>query len=231
MNADARRNRFEHSLRQFLLIALWLTIMDVVHAQNPIYGLAAPPTEFTYFMVTNIPANTVYPANNPALNLTAGATYQLIIGTASFHPVVIATNNTGNFLSPPINFSYSNASPQAVFSGSITITLPATNYPTTLYYQCNVHDFFGVINVLPPPPPNQITSLSVTTNVILVSTGVTNTWVFVPEFSSNLVSGVWSPVPAYTNSFANGTNVTVFNRLEPICGPNVFLRVSLSPPN
>jgi hypothetical protein len=231
MNADARRNRFEHSLRQFLLIAFWLAIMDVVHAQNPIYGLAAPPTEFTYFMVTNIPANTVYPDLNPTLNLTAGATYHLIIGTASFHPVVIVTNNTGNFLNPPINFSYSNASPQAVFSGSITIILPATNYPTTLYYQCNVHAFNGVINVLPPPPPSQITSLSVTTNVILVSTGVTNTWVFVPEFSSNLVSGVWSPVPAYTNSFAGGTNVTVFSRLEPICGPNVFLRVSLSPPN
>jgi hypothetical protein len=230
MNHDARKTRFDYSFRYLLAIALSLTIMDVVHAQNPIYGVATPGGQFAY-TVTNIPANTVYPANNPLLNLTAGATYHLIIGVASLHPVVIATNNTGGFLNPPINFAYSSASPQSVISGSITITLPATNYPTTLYYQCNVHDFFGVINVLPPPPPNQITSLSVTTNVILVSTGVTNTWVFVPEFSSNLLSGVWSPVPAYTNSFADGTNVTAFDRLEPICGPNVFLRVSLSPPN
>ena len=40
---------------------------------------------------------------------------------------------------------------------------------------------------------------------------------------------VWSPVPSYTNTFANGTNTTVFERLDPICGPNVFLRISQQP--
>jgi hypothetical protein len=42
---------------------------------------------------------------------------------------------------------------------------------------------------------------------------------------------VWASVPGFTNTFANGTNVTTFDRLDPICGPNVFLRVSQQPPN
>ncbi len=213
-----------------LTIALAVAVGSAtVCAQNPIYGYATPGGQFAY-VVTNIPANAVYPSNNPVLNLTAGATYQLIIGVAALHPVVIVTNSSGTFLNPPVNFAYSGGSPQNISDGTIILTIPATNYPTTLYYQCNVHDFFGVINVLPPPPPNEIVSVSVTTNVVLVSTGVTNTWLFVPEFSSNLLSGAWTPVPAYANVFADGTNVTTFDRLEPICGPNVFLRVRQSPP-
>ena len=47
-----------------------------------------------------------------------------------------------------------------------------------------------------------------------------------PDPSLNLACVVWSPVPSYTNTFANGTNTTVFERLDPICGPNVFLRIS-----
>jgi hypothetical protein len=231
MNILSTKNGLHCSLKTLLWIAPALAFAGLARAQNPIYGVATPGGQFAY-EVTNIPANTVYPGNNPVLYLSAGATYNLIIGVDTFHPVVIATNNTGNFLNPPINFAYSGASTQAIFSGSITIALPATNYPPTLYYQCNIHDFFGVINVLPPPSPALINSISVTTNVILVSTGVTNTWMFVPEFNSNLVSDTWATVPGYTNYFVNGTNVTtVFSRLEPICGPNVFLRVTLWPPN
>ena len=218
--------------RRFFLAACAAAFCQchVAEAQTPIYGFATPGGQFAY-TVTNVPSGSLFPTTNPTLNLTAGATYRLFVGVTSFHPVVIATNNTGNFANPPVNFSYASASPQNISSGTITLTLPAANYPTTLYYQCNVHDFFGVINVLPPPPPNQILSVSVTTNVVLVSSGTTNTWVFVPEYSSNLVGAAWSPVPAFTNSFSNGTNVTTFGRLDPICGPNVFLRVRQSPPS
>jgi len=218
-----------YQIAKLLTLLLGLAVADSCLAQNPIYGLATPNFQFAY-LVTNIPANTVA-NNNPPLILNAGATYRLIVGVASFHPVVIATNNTGNFANPPANFAYSGASPQAITSGTITLTIPASNYPPVLYYQCNIHDFFGQINVLPPPPPNQILSVTVTNTVMLVSTGTTNTWVFVPEYSSNLVSGTWAAVPGYTNSFANNTNITTFNRLEPICGPNVFLRIRQSPPN
>ena len=38
-------------------------------------------------------------------------------------------------------------------------------------------------------------------------------------------------LPGFTNVFANNTNTTRFNRLDPICGRNIFLRVRQSPPN
>ena len=212
----------------FLPVLLGLALVSRGLAQNPIYGISSPG--FSY-QATNVSANTVFPLSNPTLLLTAGATYRLFISTAAFHPVVVATNSTGNFANPPVNFSYSGASPQNIFSGTVTITIPASNYPPVLYYQCNIHGFFGQINILPPPPPNQILSVAVTNTVMLVSTGTTNTWVFVPEYNSNLVNGAWAAVPGFNNVFAGGTNFTTFSRLEPICGPNVFLRVRQSPPN
>jgi hypothetical protein len=60
------------------------------------------------------------------------------------------------------------------------------------------------------------------------STGAATTYNLVPEFRSNLVTGAWLDVPSFTNNFADGTNTTTFGRLEPVCGPNVFLRISHS---
>ena len=75
------------------------------------------------------------------------------------------------------------------------------------------------------PPPNRILAVRVGTNVVMTSVGAGTTWLLIPEFTSNLVNGAWAPVPGFTNSFIDGTNTTVFNRLDPICGPNVFLRL------
>ena len=58
------------------------------------------------------------------------------------------------------------------------------------------------------------------TNVVMISTGTNTTWLLIPEFSSNLVTGAWADVPVFTNTFANGTNTTIFPRLDPICGLN-----------
>ena len=149
-------------------LILLLALPQLLHAQNLIYGISTPSFSFN---VTNIPANTVT-GPNPTLNLTAGATYRLIIGTASVHPVVVATNNTA---SPPVSSAFASASPQVISSGTVTLTIPASNYPATLFYRCNIHGFNGQINILPPPPANKIVSVAVTTNIVLVSTGVTNT--------------------------------------------------------
>jgi hypothetical protein len=162
------------------------------------------------------------PANNPTINLIAGVTNILIINTASFHPVVIC--NT-----PVTSDQFSGASPQFVNAQPITVKTATSGFPTTLYYICGFHGFFGQINIAAPtsptPPPNTILEVHVGTNVVMTSTGTTTTWLLVPEFSSNLVNGAWASVPNYTNRFANGTNTTIFNRLDPICGPNVFLRI------
>ena len=162
------------------------------------------------------------PANNPTIQLQAGVTNVLNIQTASFHPVVITTT-------PNVVNWYSGASPQNTNSAPIDLVTPATGFPTTLYYMCFVHSFFGQINISAPaspvPPGNTILMIKVGTNIVMTSTGTNTTWKLIPQFSSNLANGIWAPVPTFTNTFANGTNTTVFNRLDPICGPNVFLRL------
>jgi hypothetical protein len=160
----------------------------------------------------------------PTFNLSAGVTNILRINVAGSHPVVITTN-----LSAAMTSYYNGASPENISSGAIALRIPATGFPGKLYYYCSVHLFHGEIDisapVLPAPPRNRVLSVRVGTNIVMTSTGTNTTWLLIPEFSSNLLGGVWAPVPSYTNSFANGTNTTVFNRLDPICGPNVYLRV------
>ena len=164
------------------------------------------------------------PATNPVVNLVAGVTNILIIQTSSIHPVVVTSSIN-------VNDFYSGASPQIVFNTPITVNTPTTGFPTTLYYMCHNHGFFGHINLTGagvtnnPPAPNTILEVQVGTNIVMISTATNTTSIIFPEFSSNLVNGAWSTVPNFTNSFANGTNITIFDRLDPICGPNVYLRL------
>lgn len=164
------------------------------------------------------------PPSNPTIDLIAGVTNIFIINTASFHPVIITTA-----VSTDPSAYYPGASPQNVFDEPITMTTPTAGFPTTLYYVCKLHGFNGQIHITAPPagspPANTILEVRVGTNVVMTSTGTNTTWLLVPEFSSNLVTGGWSVVPDFTNSFTNGTNTTTFPRLDPICGPNVFLRI------
>ena len=197
------------------------------------FVITSPSLLYAVDGVTTTNAAGFFVNNSPPLTLYAGNTYTFTMQATALHPMVVATNaSTG--LPAPLSLAYSNASPQNISVGTITLTLPPTNFPNKLYYQCNVHGFYGVITVLPPPaggpPPNTILGISVTTNVVLISTGTNTTFQLIPQFSSNLVSGAWAPVPNFTNTFINGTNYTVFDRLDPICGPNVFLRISQQPP-
>ena len=166
------------------------------------------------------------PATNPVIQLQAGVTNILNIQTSLFHPVVITSTSSRTNL-------YSGADPQEVNSEPIVLKTPSSGFPTTLYYVCATHGFFGQIHLSvpasPAPPANTILQVIVGTNVVMTSTGTNTTWILVPEYNSNLLGGTWAAVPAFTNTFANGTNTTVFNRLDPICGPNVFLRIRQQP--
>jgi hypothetical protein len=159
---------------------------------------------------------------SPTIDLHAGVTNILDIQTSDDHPVVITTT-------PDPDDWYTAAAPQDVNTEPMTLTTPASGFPTTLYYVCPVHGFYGEIHISPPlppgPSPNTILYVRVGTNVVMTSTGTNTTWLLIPEFNSNLTHGAWAPVLGYTNTFANGTNTTVFNRLDPICGPSVFLRI------
>ncbi len=166
-------------------------------------------------------------ANNPTIELQAGVTNILNIQTSSFHPVVVTT-------APIVSDEFSGATPQNVNAQPMALVTPEVGFPATLYYMCSIHQFYGQINLVAPPSPvppqNTILMVQVRTNVVMTSTGTNTTWALIPEFSSNLVEAVWAPVPNFTNTFANGTNTTVFDRLDPICGPNVFLRVRQQKP-
>lgn len=113
-------------------------------------------------------------------------------------------------------------------SGSVTFTVPASA-PNSLIYQCGAHGVMtGTLTIVDPPvaPPTvRIVHIMVGPNVTVTSTG-TNGWSAIPEFKCDITSTNWTAVSPFTNSFANGTNTTSFNRLESICGsPAVFLRV------
>lgn len=194
-----------------VILFSWLCLLPAGFAAYHTNSITTPGGSFAFSVDGS-------PATNPVIKLVAGVTNILNIQTASFHPVVITTASATSPQS-------ANASPQNVFNQLIFVRTTTNSFPATLYYVCGLHGFFGQIQLaLPPGPPvpNTILEIRVGTNIVMRSTG---TNAFVPEFSSNLVSGAWSSVPNFTNTVVNGTNVTSFNRLDPICGQNVFLRL------
>ena len=159
---------------------------------------------------------------NPTLTLTRGVTYTFFIDADASHPFEIVSDLGGI----PWDEGVVNNN---ISSGLLTFAVP-WDAPELLYYICSVHFFGGEIHIVDPPPaPLLVRILSIevdTSNVVMTSLGTNgNGWLAIPEFSSNLVSSNWAIVPSYSNSFTAGTNTTTFNRLDPICGPNVFLRI------
>jgi hypothetical protein len=216
----------------FMALSLWSAGLGIGQAQvtvsPPNFTVTTPGNEFEFLVngaSSGLAADDANVDDSLNFTLNAGATYLFSMSTGSTHPVDICTNaNTSSF--------YVGASAQAIHSGTVTVTIPATNYPSTLYYICNIHTFYGTITVAPPqpPPPANILQATVTTNIVLTFSGGTNTIQLVPQYSSNLASGAWLPVPSYTNTFSgNGTNTTSFERLDNICGPDVFLRILQAP--
>jgi len=162
--------------------------------------------------------------DNPTLTLYRGVTYIFTNEVVISHPLYIKTNVSAGTSSGVYTNGVSGNG-----SALVTFVVP-NNAPNQLIYNCSVHSGFGMHGVLnisepPVPPSGQIVLISLTpSNMTMKSIGSSG-WKAFPEFSSNLLSGVWANVPNPTNSFANGTNTTTFDRLEAICGPNVFLRV------
>lgn len=143
------------------------------------------------------------------LTLVRGKTYTFSVSTALDHPFEILGAPAGSVLNNNIS------------SGTITFNVPtnAANYR----YICSVH-FFGntIATVAPPAPPTiRLVGLSVTTNIVLKSTG-TNTWQPLPQYSTNLSRTNWLPLTIKTNIFANGTNETICGKPP---GNRLFIRV------
>src|SRR5262245_6211976 len=138
--------------------------------------------------------------NSATLTLVRGQTYTFDVSTTpGFHPFHIESPGVVN---------------NDISTGTMTYTVPtaASNY---IYY-CTVHGLSmqGTINTIEaasPPPSIKILSVSVSNNIVLLSTG-TNTWTVLPEFSTDLGSTNWFALTVETNRFANGTNETICGR-------------------
>jgi len=169
-----------------------------------------------------ISAYVINGSNNPALTLWRGATYVFNVN-APGHPFYIKTvpNSTGTG-----NAYTSGVTGNGVTVGTLTFAVP-TNAPNPLYYHCSVHAAMGgTLNIVNPPGPPvvRIISVNVGAHVVLRSTG-TNGWTAVPEYACAASGAPWTPVPFFTNTFAQNTNTTSFPRVDPVCGSNVFLRI------
>ena len=162
---------------------------------------------------------------DPTLTLERGQTYTFVIN-ATFHPFYIKTISSAG----TINVYNDGVTGNGTQVGNVVFVVPLTA-PDTLYYDCSVHaPMTGQLNIVdPPPPPPQevrIIDFTLTTNIVIISTG-TNTWNVVPEFRTSLQTGAWSPLPITTNIYVNGTNTTVMNVPT---GNLIFLRVKQTVP-
>jgi uncharacterized protein YwbE len=168
-------------------------------------------------------------ASNPTLTLTRGVTYVFVLTGLSLHPFYIKTNLTTTSGGQWTNGVVNNGSTSA----NVLFTVPVTPLPpaltNTLFYHCGNHlGMGGKLAIVDPIGPSQvkIVYIVVSNNVVIQSTG-TNTWGVTPFCNCDLKTTNWVPIPAFTNTFAAGTNTTTFPRPDPICGSNqpAFFRI------
>jgi hypothetical protein len=191
-------------------LAVWVVATRPATAQNVTNTVTA-------FDLSNYFINGQF---DPGLTLQRGVTYVFQLSNLGIHPFYIKSS---------LGFGSAGAYNNGVInnggtSGSVTFTVPA-NAPNTLFYQCGNHpDMSGVLTIVTPPSPPtvRIVHISIGDNIIITSTG-TNGWSVIPEYKCDPAVLNWTPVPAFTNAFNNGTNVTGFNRLDPICGSAAVL--------
>jgi hypothetical protein len=199
------------------IVLLWAS--SSLHAQTaPLTNTVVGTFDFSAFSVNGQP--------NLPLTLQRGVTYvfQVDESSAPFHPFYIKTT----FTIGAVDLYNSGVTGNGTTGGNLIFSVPM-DAPDVLYYHCGNHQPMGaMLTIVNPPasaPDGRIVLITLSdTGVTMQSLGVSN-WTAIPEFSSNLTLNAWATVPNYTNSFANGTNTTTFNRLDPICGPNVFLRI------
>lgn len=209
-------NKCRHFLPGIALL-FWACVS--LHAQTaPLTNTVVGGFDLSAFTVDGQP--------NLALTLQRGVTYVFQVNESSFpfHPFYIKTA----FTIGAGDVYTSGVTGNGTTGGNLVFAVPM-DAPDILYYHCGNHAPMGaqltIVSPPSPPPTGKIVLVSITdTGVTMQSLGASN-WTAIPEFSSNLTLNAWATVPNYTNTFANGTNTTTFNRLDPICGPNVFLRV------
>jgi len=153
------------STMRSIVVCVLLAILPAVLATD----VAIASTCFGY----SVNGATCASTGLPTITLAAGAAHTFTIsGTMAAHPLVIVTATSPD---PPTAATlYSGASPNpttGTSSGVVTITIPATEPLTTLYYMCSPHGFFGTITVTGAVAASSSTGSSVVSS----STGSTST--------------------------------------------------------
>lgn len=172
---------------------------------------------------SGITAYVINGTNNPALTLQRGVTYVFALSGTTIHPFWIKSalglGSTGRY--------DNGVTSNGATSGSVSFAVPAAA-PDQLFYQCGNHgaNMNGPLNIVTPPAPPTVTVVYISVgNFVTVESTGTSGWNPIPEYRGSLNPTNWTPVPSFTNSFANGTNTTSFDRLESLCGSNVFIRI------
>jgi hypothetical protein len=201
---------------------LFLTILTAICFGSRLSTLAqfsVTASGFSAFVING--------TNNVTLTLERGVTYVFNFSGTSIHPFWIKSSlgfgSTGAFNTGVVN-NGSTSSP-------LSFTVPE-NAPNLLHYQCGNHGgMTGDLNIITPatPPTVRIVHIDVAQFITIHSTGADG-WNAIPEFKCDATTPGWSPVATFTNTFASGTNMTTFPRLDPICGSsNVLIRVRNQP--
>jgi hypothetical protein len=141
----------------------------------------------------------------PTLTLVRGQTYTFDVRTANNHPFHIESLGVDN---------------NDINDGLMTFSVPTNR--ANYYYDCVVHgpQMRGEIFTI-DPPRIEILGLSVNTNLVLVSTAITN-WTIYPEYKTSLESTNWFALTVQSNRFANDTLETFCGRPD---GNPVFIRI------
>lgn len=191
---------------------IWLSILLTL-AVGTLVGRAQAVADFN---VTTPDGNYWFnfnddPTQNPVITVERGRTYTFNINTDFFHPFQIL---------PETGVQNNN-----INSGVITWEVPVDAQDDSFLYQCSIHGFgstFHFVDPILPPTPIQILSISISTNLVLLSTGANETNLF-PEYSSDLSGTNWYALSVTTNrSFGGTTNETICGRPP---GTNVFVRI------
>ncbi len=202
---------------KYILVFAGLTLCGFVLSGSAQVTNAVGTSGFAYTFSTAT-------GTNPALTLNRGTTYLFQLNVTVLHPFFIKTDISAG----STNAYNDGVTGNGGTSGNLIFTVPA-DAPNQLFYNCANHSItfgmHGTLNIVnpPTPPSGEIVLISISPDLVTMQSLGGTGWSAIPEFSSNF--NAWASVPNYTNVLANGTNTTTFDRLDAICGPNVFLRV------
>lgn len=193
------KTRFFASLGAACALALSATLSPVAAQATIDFNVTTPGFYYTF---------NDDPTPNPGITLVRGKTYTFNIDAEFDHPF---------YIFPESGVDNNNTS-----SGLITYQVPADAQSDNVFYICSQHGFGNSFTFVDAaPPPIQLLSISVTTNVVLVSTGTSDTNLF-PEFTTNLSATNWFALTVTSNRFDGVTNETICGRPP---GTNVFIRI------